>query len=95
MKMKLNDKSVPYTESYENFVFNDRLTHSLSDGLSWFFISISSKSKFMYKLGCCEQELSNDFITKITSKYEDIPDDEHILTIVYNSKWLVSNNKAY
>lgn len=49
----------------------------------------------MYKLGCCEQELSNYFITKITNKYEDIPDDEHILTIVYNSKWLVSNNKAY
>ena len=95
MKMKLNDKSVPYRQSYDNFVFNDRLTHSLSDGLSWFFISKSSKSKFMYKIGYCQQELSSDFITKITYTYDDIPDDEHILTIVYNSKWLVSNNKAY
>ncbi|KAL4494129.1 hypothetical protein ABPG72_016085 [Tetrahymena utriculariae] len=94
-KMRYNDAIIPYEKSYQEFIFNDRLAHSLSDGLSWFFILRLQKSIFFDKIGYCNAELSQDFINKMNVKYQGINDDDEVITIVYNAKWKVKNSKAY
>ncbi|KAL4465983.1 hypothetical protein ABPG74_004220 [Tetrahymena malaccensis] len=94
-KMRYNDTIISYEQSYKEFIFNDRLTHSLSDGLSWFFILKLKKSIFFDKIGYCQAELSQDFINKMNSKYQGISDNDEVITIVYNAKWKVKNSKAY